>query len=72
MPAFGWRKTYLALGIMICLVVILCTLLLKTPEADQAAETKDSENDVSTRDMLKTSSFWKGLICLQWEAPVSP
>lgn len=56
--SIGWRNTYLTLGAVIGGVILLSAFLVKAPEGTKRA-VQESENDVSTKDMLKKSSFWK-------------
>ena len=56
--SIGWRNTYLTLGAVIGGVILLSAFLVKAPEGTKKA-VQESENDVSTKDMLKKSSFWK-------------
>lgn len=56
--SIGWRNTYLTLGAVIGGVILLSAFLVKAPEGQKKA-VQESENDVSTKEMLKKSSFWK-------------
>lgn len=73
----GWNKTYIILGIVIAMVLILTGILLKCPDASIAfpapkkKKATQAENfeakDYSTTEMLKRFSFWRAfvyLICL--------
>lgn len=53
----GWKKIYMLLGTVIGLVIAVSAFVLKNPPAAQTAA--GTEKDVSTREMLKTGSFWK-------------
>lgn len=56
--SIGWRNTYLTLGAVIGGVILLSAFFVKAPEGQKKA-IQESENDVSTKDMLRKSSFWK-------------
>ncbi len=56
--SIGWRNTYLTLGAVIGGVILLSAFLVKVPEGQKKA-VQESENDVSTKEMLKKSSFRK-------------
>ena len=56
--SIGWRNTYLTLGAVIGGVILLAAFLVKAPEGMKKA-VQASENDVSTKEMLKRASFWK-------------
>ena len=56
--SIGWRNTYLTLGAVIGGVILLAAFLVKAPEGMKKA-VSESENDVSTKEMLKRASFWK-------------
>lgn len=53
----GWKEIYMLLGTVIGLVIAVSAFVLKNPPAAQTAA--GTEKDVSTREMLKTGSFWK-------------
>ena len=54
-----WKDIYMLLGTVIGLVIAASAFVLKNPPAGQRAEAAQTENDVSTREMLKTGSFWQ-------------
>lgn len=56
--SIGWRNTYLTLGAVIGGVILMAAFLVKAPEGMKKA-VQTSENDVSTKEMLKRASFWK-------------
>lgn len=56
--SIGWRNTYLTLGAVIGGVILISAFFVKAPEGQKKA-VLESENDVSTKDMLKKTSFWK-------------
>lgn len=76
----GWRFTYMILGIGICVVLIVASLLLKNPEQEmvfpkpkttKAAETEIfDQQDYTTLLMLRRPSFWMAFICISFLAAV--
>jgi len=76
----GWRFTYMILGIAICVVLIVASLLLKKPEQEmvfpkpkttKAAETEIfDQQDYTTLQMLRRPSFWMAFICISFLAAV--
>ena len=77
---FGWRKTYIALGVAIGVVVILAALLLKKPAADtvfpepkkkKTAVTEAFEQrDYTSGQMLRRPAFWMAFISIAFLAAV--
>lgn len=71
---FGWRKTYMILGIAMGVVLICAGLILRMPKKDevvgnaptkQKASKEDFEiKDYSTKEMLGRFSFWRVFLCL--------
>jgi len=57
--SFGWRSTFLLFGAIIGVIVLLSAFLVQTPPAKRNDGGQIGENDVSTKDMIKRSSFWK-------------
>ena len=78
--SFGWRNTYMVLGISICVVFILAGLILRTPKADtvfpeQKSKKINSDENFERKDytsiqMLKRPSFWMAFICISFLAAV--
>ena len=78
--SFGWRNTYIVLGITIGAVLILAALVLKKPTGNtilpQAKKTKtaDSETfeqkDYTSGQMLRRPAFWMAFICIAFLAAV--
>ena len=73
-PAFGWRVSFRVIGIALGIVLLLAALILKKPEsAGQKAEAKKAQGtarDVSTAEMLKSSTFWRAFLCVIFLAAV--
>ncbi len=77
---FGWRKTYVLLGIAIGVVLTLAALLLKKPDSDvllpQAKKTKATASeafeskDYTSAQMLRRPAFWMAFICIAFLAAV--
>ncbi|MDY2770393.1 MAG: MFS transporter [Eubacteriales bacterium] len=57
LSGMGWKEIYMLLGTVIGLVIAASAFVLKNPPAARTAA--ETEKDVSTREMLKTGSFWK-------------
>jgi OFA family oxalate/formate antiporter-like MFS transporter len=72
--ALGWRRTYLLLGGMILVVLVLVGLLLSRPSSEvtlpapkktSGRRGEDFEvKDLSTTEMLKRFTFWRAFLCL--------
>lgn len=67
-PSFGWRKTYLVLGVVIAVILALCGLVQKLPGSDvvlpkppvkQVAKEEFEVRDYSAGEMLRRATFWK-------------
>ena len=72
-PALGWRMAFRLIGIALGLVLLLAALILKkTPETASARESRpeNADGDLTTAQMLKTGTFWKGLLILIFLAAV--
>ena len=77
---FGWRSTYIFLGIAICVVLVLSGILLKKPSQEmvfpkqKAVKTAKSEEfeqqDFTSIQMLSRLSFWLAFICISFLAAV--
>jgi len=63
-PAVGWKKAYIGLGVSMALVLILCSLLLHLPEEGANPTRKKEGNrrsgttDYSAAEMVRRPSFW--------------
>ena len=76
----GWRTTYIILGGAIGAVLLMASLLLKKPAADQAlpqpkaSKGGSSENferrDYTSGEMLRRPSFWMAFVCISFLAAV--
>ena len=72
--SIGWSKTYIALGIILALVLVLSGIILKRPSQDtvlpapkqRKAVSKESfeVRDFSTKEMLKSFTFWRAFVCM--------
>ena len=72
--SIGWNRTYVILGIALCVVLIIAALLLKKPGADvvfpqpKAAKAAGKEafemRDYTSGEMLRRPSFWMAFIYL--------
>lgn len=71
-PNIGWSKAYLIIGIIIAVVLILSGIILKRPDENtqlpQPKQTKSAKaenfkmRDFSTKEMLKSFTFWRAFI----------
>ncbi|MBO7612028.1 MAG: MFS transporter [Elusimicrobia bacterium] len=69
---FGWRNTYLSIGICLFIVLFACALILKTRIFDNV-KTDSTSADLQVKDytlaeMLKSISFWKALLVITFLA----
>lgn len=77
---FGWRSTYLLLGIAICVVLVLSGILLQKPgqqivfPKQKVVKTAKTEvfdqQDYTSVQMLSRPSFWLAFICISFLAAV--
>ena len=77
---FGWRSTYIFLGIAICVVLVLAAILLQKPSQEtvfperKTTKTAKSEEfeqkDYTSVQMLSRPSFWFAFICISFLAAV--
>ena len=72
-PGFGWRGTYILIGILLANALVITGIVLAKPRADEIlpapkAVAKAGEDfeirDYSPTEMLKRSSFWRAFILL--------
>ena len=77
---FGWRSTYLFLGVAICVILVLSAILLQKPSQQivfpeyKSIKTAKSEEfdqqDYTSFQMLSRPSFWLAFICISFLAAV--
>ena len=76
---FGWRSTYILLGIAICVIMAISAFLLQKPsqqiifpkQNSKSAKTEDFEQqDFTSIQMLARPSFWLAFICISFLAAV--
>ncbi len=69
---FGWRNTYLSIGICLFIVLFACAMILKTRVFDNTNKTADTSalqvKDYTLAEMLKSISFWKALLVITFLA----
>lgn len=62
-----WRRSFLIFGIILCVILVICSFLVKRPTQQQIEELMGSNQksksaqagtDKTTAQMLRTSSFW--------------
>lgn len=71
---FGFSKAYITLGVVIGVVIILAGLILKRPSGDVqfptpkikkiASKEKFETKDYTTKEMLKSFTFWRAFVCM--------
>lgn len=74
MENVGWQKTFMILGVVIALVLIITGLIIKRPSPDIAfpqakqgkkvAKESFEAKDYTTAEMVKRFTFWRAFICL--------
>ena len=72
--SFGFSKTYITLGLVIGIVIIIAGIVLKRPDVDtvfpepKAKKSASKENfetrDFTTKEMLKSFTFWRAFLCM--------
>jgi OFA family oxalate/formate antiporter-like MFS transporter len=76
---FGWRSTYVLLGIALCVIMAISAFLLQKPSQEtifpkqnsKSAKTEDFEQqDFTSIQMLARPSFWLAFICISFLAAV--
>ncbi|MCR4662624.1 MAG: MFS transporter [Endomicrobiaceae bacterium] len=69
---FGWRNTYLSIGIALFIVLFACAMILKTRVFDNVKTDSSSAalqvKDYTLAEMLKSISFWKALVVITFLA----
>ncbi|MEE1280930.1 MAG: MFS transporter [Acutalibacteraceae bacterium] len=79
-PNVGWSKTYLMMGIVVAVVLIIAGIILRRPTPDikfpagkegkivrkEAFEVRD----FSTAEMLKSFTFWRAFVCMAFMTAV--
>ena len=69
---FGWRNTYLSIGIALFIVLFACAMILKTRVFDNVKTDSSSDalqvKDYTLAEMLKSISFWKALAVITFLA----
>lgn len=68
MEAGAWRDSFLFLGVLISITILVCSLFFKTPKPDEFLRTKESGDknknasdqglELSSGQMLRRSGFW--------------
>lgn len=77
---FGWRSTYIFIGIAICVILVLSGILLQKPDShvifpeQKSVKATKSEGfeyqDYTSIQMLTRPSFWLAFICISFLAAV--
>ncbi len=73
-PALGWRSVFRVIGIALGVILLLAALILrKVPETDPSQKggaAASEPESVTTAEMLKKATFWKGFLFLVFLAAV--
>ncbi|MBQ3834860.1 MAG: MFS transporter [Elusimicrobia bacterium] len=69
---FGWRNTYLSIGIALFIVLFACAMILKTYVSDENNKILNNNTlqakDFTLKEMLKNIEFWKALTVITFLA----
>jgi OFA family oxalate/formate antiporter-like MFS transporter len=78
--SFGWRATYITLGISIFIILSLSGIILKKPNTSYVFPKADAKKDATagssdkidftSKQMLARPSFWMAFICISFLAAV--
>lgn len=79
-PAIGWSKTYLLLGVVLAVVHVIAAMLIRRPTPDtplpapkvgkEAFREAFEPRDFTTAEMLRSFTFWRSFVCLVFVAAV--
>lgn len=58
MEQVSWRAVFLFCGIFFCALTIVCSKWIVLPESNEHSTAFASDKDFTTKQMIKTSSFW--------------
>ncbi len=78
--AFGWSGTFLLLGILLAVILVISGLILRRPTADTAfpaakagknVRKEDFEvRDFTTAEMLRSFTYWRAFVCMAFMTAV--
>ncbi len=70
--SFGWRNTYIAIGIALFIILFVCAMILKTnishDNNKKIDDNVDKIKDFTLKEMLKSIEFWKALTIITFLA----
>ena len=70
--SFGWRSTYLSIGIALFIVLFACAMILKTYNLNSTDKNSNNNllqvKDYTLQEMLKSVSFWKAITVITFLA----
>jgi OFA family oxalate/formate antiporter-like MFS transporter len=79
-PAFGWSGTYLLLGSLLAVILVISGLILRRPTADtvfpaaKAGKNVRKEDfevrDFTTAEMLRSFTYWRAFVCMAFMTAV--
>lgn len=65
LESMGWRSTFMVIGVVLAVIIALCSFFIAPPNSAEAARLANSSRaakvtglEVSTKNMLKMPSFW--------------
>ncbi len=72
--AFGWRRAFVLLGIVLFAVLLFAAFVIKKPDADTHLPSVQNKRDVkkedferrdfTTGEMLRNFTFWRAFVCM--------
>lgn len=78
--AFGWNGTFLLLGILLAVILVISGLILRRPTADtvfpaaKAGKNVRKEDfevrDFTTAEMLRSFTYWRAFVCMAFMTAV--
>lgn len=78
--AFGWNGTFLLLGILLAVILVISGLILRRPTADtvfpaaKAGKNVRKEDfevrDFTTAEMLRSFTYWRAFVCMAFVTAV--
>lgn len=72
-PSMGWRAAFRILGIALGVMILVSGIIIKRPEVSTAAkkaDTADDKKSLTTKEMLKSITFYKAFVLIVFLAAV--
>lgn len=77
MPQFGWRKTYIFLGVLIFVIILIEMIIIKKPDDTYVVKVPQKQRkqtdfglELAIKQIVIRSSFWKAFICFAFLSAV--